>query len=502
MVLVYYNLDKQHIKGKLHAIERIRLILDKNSFVELDSKISNIKNEFEMDSGILPYDGVITGYGMVNGNKVFIYSQDFTIMGGTLGKNHGFKIANTIKRAIKCKCPIIAVIDSGGARIQEGIDALAGYGEIFYYNTLASGYIPQIAICAGPCAGGAAYSPGIMDFIFTVDKISKIFVTGPKVIKSVTNKNVSTEELGGTYIHASKSGVSHFRIATEHECYEKVRQLISMIPQCCQNRLIKRTSNTLDFYKCQSEIKDIVPKNKRKAYDIKKVIRAISDENSFLEVQEEFAINLVIGFAKIATITVGIVANQPKYMAGVLDCDASDKAARFIRYCDSYQIPIITLTDVPGFMPSTEQESKGIIRHGAKILYAYAEANTIKLNVIIRKAFGGAYIAMCSKHLRAHKVYAWVNSEVAIMGSEVACEFLYAKKLEELSLEEKHQYMSTKIKEYEENVMCVDRGVHRGYIDEIIKPEDTREVLVRDILRLQNKRMKMKLKKRHGNIPL
>lgn len=500
--MLQYDLEKQHKKGKLHAIERIQLILDENTFVETETKVSNIRNGFGMDAGILPYDGVITGYGMINGKKVYIYSQDFTVMGGTLGKNHGLKIANSIKKAIKSKCPIIAIIDSGGARIQEGIDALAGYGEIFYYNTLASGYIPQIAISAGPCAGGAVYSPAIMDFIFTVDSISTMFVTGPKIIKSVNNEIVSADELGGAYIHAAKSGVSHFRSESENECYKKVRELINIIPHCYEKKLFTKTPKVIIDNKSQSNISDIVPKYKNKAYDMRNLIRVLFDDNSFMEIQEEFAKNIIIGLAKLGTITVGIVANQPNYMAGVLDCDTSDKAARFIRYCDNYNIPIITLTDVPGFMPGIEQESRGIIRHGAKMLYAYSEATTIKLNVIIRKAFGGAYIAMSSKHLRADKVYAWPDSEVAVMGANAACELLYAKKVKMLPEENQQAYLDGKIKEYEEKVMNVKMAVRHGYVDAVIEPVSTREILIADILNLKSRKPRMKVNKKHGNIPL
>lgn len=501
-----YKIEKQHVKGKLHAIERIGYILDEGSFHEVGQEVSNVVNNFGIPAGSIPYDGVITGYGTIHQKKVYIYSQDFTVMGGTLGKNHGLKIANTIKEAIRNKCPIIGINDSGGARIQEGVDALAGYGEIFYYNTLASGVIPQIAIVAGPCAGGAVYSPGIMDFIFTIDTIGTMFVTGPKVVKSVTNEEVTSEELGGAAVHMEISGVAHFRCAKEAECYEQVRNLLDLIPYK-STRLGKRlTTSSFEQNLCvdQRKLNEILPSTSNKTYDVKKVIQDLFDTESFLEIQEGYAKNVVIGFARLSGNTIGIVANQPHYMAGVLDCDSSDKAARFIRYCDNFNIPIITLTDVPGFLPGTQQEQKGIIRHGAKLLYAYSEATTIKLNVILRKAYGGAYIAMSSKHLRADAVYAWPTAEIAVMGAEPACQILYSKELKYLSQEEQESFLEQKIKEYQDNIMSADKAVKEGYVISVIQPSDTRKQLIQDLMKYSKQKRFGHLfhKRAHGNIPL
>lgn len=500
-----YNIEKQHVKGKLHAIERIQYILDPGSFHEIGKEISNIENGFGIPAGSIPYDGVITGYGTIHKKRVYLYSQDFTVMGGTLGKNHGLKIARTIQAAIRNRCPIIGINDSGGARIQEGVDALAGYGEIFYYNTLASGLIPQIAIIAGPCAGGAVYSPGIMDFIFTIDQISTMFVTGPKVVKSVTNEEVTSQELGGSAIHMEVSGVAHFRCSDEQNCYDKVRRLFELIPYSRPRILPKfRVKAKLQEQERQEKMNHVLPSASNKSYDIKRIIQLLTDEGSFLEIQEDYARNIVTGLARIAGNTVGIVANQPQYMAGVLDCDSSDKAARFIRYCDDYSIPIVTLTDVPGFLPGTRQEQKGIIRHGAKILYAYAEATTVKLNVIVRKAYGGAYIAMSSKHLRADAVYAWPDAEIAVMGAKAACQILYAKELRGMSEEEQEKLVEQKAHEYQKNIMNAEKAVQAKYVTAVIRPSDTRERLIHDLVSFSAKKRYQNLfnKKKHGNIPL
>lgn len=502
-----YQLEKQHAKGKLHAIERITGLLDPNSFREIGSGMTNLEESFGIKPGSFPYDGVITGYGSINGKKVFIYSEDFTVIGGTLGHQHGFKIANVIKLAIENRCPIIGINDSGGARIQEGVNALAGYGEIFYYNTMASGYIPQISIIAGNCAGGAVYSPGITDFIFVIDNISQMYVTGPKVIKAVTNEDITSEELGGAPVHAQKSGVAHFRCADEKSCFEKVKRLLDVIPHYYGDGSVDNKDTTpFNIYSKNSvfkyEFNNIIPDDRNKAYDIRDVIKLIADEGSFVEVMEEFAKNVVIGFAKLHGITIGFVTNQPNFAAGALDVDASDKAARFIRYCDAYDIPIITLTDVPGFLPGSDQENKGIIRHGAKLLYAYSEATTTKLNVILRKAYGGAYIAMSSRHLRADFVYAWPGAEIAVMGAEGAVDIIFAKAMKGLSPEEKEAFRKEKIEEYNNDFMNAKTAAMHGYIDEIIKPEATRERLYSDILLLRDKKRITGVEKKHGNIPL
>ena len=467
-----YNMEKQHKLGKLHALERICMLLDEDSFREIGSNITNLEDAFNIKKGQFPYDGVITGYGTIGGQKVVIYSEDFTVIGGTLGKQHGFKIANAIKMAIESRCPVIGINDSGGARIQEGVNALAGYGEIFYYNTMASGYIPQISIIAGNCAGGAVYSPGITDFIFVIDEISQMFVTGPKVIKSVTNEDITAKELGGANVHASKSGVAHFHMPNEKECFRRVKELISIIPPCYEDGYLHTNRPALPKYNenvtFNENLANIIPKESNHSYDIHDVINGIVDTDSFIEVQEEFARNVVVGFGRIKGVVIGIIADQPKFMAGVLDCDSSDKAARFIRYCDAFNIPILTLTDVPGFLPGKDQEYKGIIRHGAKLLYAYSEATTIKINVILRKAYGGAYIAMSSKHLRADFVYAWPTAEIAVMGADGAADILYGKQMKNMNPAEKAAFRSEKIDEYNEKFMNPSIASMHGYVDEII----------------------------------
>lgn len=482
------------------------MLLDKDSFREIGSNITNLEDAFNIRKGQFPYDGVITGYGTIGGQKVVIYSEDFTVIGGTLGKQHGYKIANAIKLAIQSRCPVIGINDSGGARIQEGVNALAGYGEIFYYNTMASGYIPQISIIAGNCAGGAVYSPGITDFIFVIDNISQMFVTGPKVIKSVTNEDITADALGGANVHATKSGVAHFHMPDEKECFRKVQELIAMIPPCYEEGYLHSNQASIAAYNTDivfnSSLSNVIPEQSNQSYDIHDVIDGIVDENSFLEVHEEFAMNVVVGFARIRGVAIGIIADQPKYMAGVLDCDSSDKAARFIRYCDAFNLPIITLTDVPGFLPGKDQEYKGIIRHGAKLLYAYSEATTIKINIILRKAYGGAYIAMSSKHLRADFVYAWPTAEIAVMGADGAADILYGKKMKEMGAEEKAAYRQEKIDEYNEKFMNPKIAAMHGYVDEIIKPEATRERIYGDIITLSEKRSLDSVVKKHGNIPL
>ncbi|WP_238483665.1 acyl-CoA carboxylase subunit beta [Anaerosporobacter faecicola] len=495
-----YKLQKQHDKGKLHAIERIALLLDKDTFREIGSKVTNHTTALGLMENTLPYDGVITGYGTIKGQRVYIYSQDFTVMGGTLGNEHGKKIAHVIEMAIKSKCPIIGINDSGGARIQEGVNSLAGYGDIFYMNTLASGYIPQISIIAGPCAGGAVYSPGITDFIFTIDDVSNMFVTGPKVIKSVTNETVTADELGSAKVHSTTSGVAHFRYQSEESCYEGVRKLIEMIPQYYGDRHTFRQENYSS--KSQKGLESILPERMSQSYDMRQVIEEMFDKDSFIEVQSEFAQNIVVGFAKLSNITVGVVGNQPNYVAGVLDCDASDKAARFIRFCDSYNIPIITLVDVPGFMPGVNQEMKGIIRHGAKLLYAYSEASTIKLTVVLRKAYGGAYIAMCSKHLHADYVYAWPSAEIAVMGAEGAVEIIHSKEMKSLPKGQVGQFINEKAAEYRDSCMNGEIAAQYGYVDEVIEPTQTRERLFSDLIMLRGKSELINVRKKHGNIPL
>ena len=491
-----YNVEAQHSKGKLHAIERIMLLLDKDSFREIGSGITNYSPE-TFRGKKFPYDGVITGYGTINGKQVYLYSQDFTVCGGTLGLKHGRKIAHVIELAIKNKCPIIGINDSGGARIQEAVNALAGYGDIFYYNTMASGYIPQISIIAGACAGGAVYSPGITDFIFVIDNVSKMFVTGPDVVKSVTGQVCTAEELGGASVHSAKSGVAHFYHEDEKSCFKQVRDLVTLLDP----ESIYPEKKEKSVHKRFSKIDSILPEESRKVYDVKEIINELLDKNSFMEVQEEFAKNVVVGIGKLGGITVGIIANQPKCMGGVLDCNSSDKAARLIRFCDSQNIPIISLVDVPGFMPGIEQEHQGIIRHGAKLLYAYAEATVPKLTVVLRKAYGGAYIGMCSKHLKADFVYAWPKSEIAVMGAEGAVKIIFRSAMKGMEAEDKKVFYDEKVAEYNSNYMNSNIAQEEGYVDEVIEPGETRDRLYQDLYALRNK-SEQTIAKKHGNIPL
>lgn len=493
-----YLYEKQHKKGKLHAYERILKIVDENSFYEIGSNISNDGMDFGMEDVTAPYDGVITGFGKINGKIVGLYSQDFTILGGSLGRNHGEKIANIIKMCIQYKCPVIGINDSGGARIQEGVHSLAGYGNIFYYNTKASGYIPQISIVAGPCAGGAVYSPGLTDFVFVIDDISNMFVTGPKVVKSVTFEDVTSEDLGGSKVHSMKSGVAHFRVSREEDCFKQVRELLDIIPHYYgepkNNIEVKKSMQVVE------SLSDRLPASRNRSYDMKLIIKDIIDEDSFIEVHREFAENAIVGFSKIAGETVGIVANQPVKLAGVLDSDSSDKIARFIRYCDAFDIPIVTFTDVPGFLPGLKQESMGIIRHGAKILYAYSEATVPKINIIIRKAYGGAYIAMSSKHLAADFVYAWPSAEIAVMGAEGAVDVLFSKEIKNSMNPSK--FRENKVAEYNTQFLNPHIASKAGYVDEVIEPSYTRVVIMNSLSLLRNKRTTDIIVKKHGNIPL
>lgn len=494
-----YNLEKQHAKGKLHAIERINALCDKNSFNEIYSAARHNCTSFGMEQKEIPYDGVITGFGKINGKKVAIYAQDFTVQGGSLGKVHGQKIAELIEKAIAVKCPVIGLNDSGGARIQEGVDSLCGYGELFYQNVRASGAVPQISIIVGPCAGGAVYSPGLTDFIFTVDSISQMFITGPKVVKSVMFMDISAEDLGGASIHSQKSGVAHFRCENENDCYEKVRRLLDYIPHYCGEEILKDTKFKFDEKKKSKEIQNILPERSAQSYNMHDVINCVVDDESFFEVMQEFAVNAITGFAKVEGKSVGIVANNPAGLGGVLNCDASDKIARFVRYCDSYNIPLVSFVDVPGFIPGPQEEQKGIIRHGAKVIYAYSEASVPKLTIITRKAYGGAYIAMCSKHLGADFVYAWPKAEIAVMGAEGALEILYAKEMKDPS---KAEFVAQKSQEYRENIMTPTIAAQRDYISEIISPEETRNRIVSSLDFLSNKEINVMPNKKHGNIPL
>jgi len=497
MSTIHYDLEKQHSKGKLHAFERLNLLLDKDSFQEIGSRVQHSCTLFGMDKKKLPYDGVITGFGRIHGRPVAVYSQDFTVMGGTLGEMHGKKIARILQLAIDSKCPVIGINDSGGARIQEGIHSLAGYGDIFRLNTLASGYIPQISVIVGPCAGGAVYSPGITDFVFMVDSVSHMFVTGPNVVKKVLYQDIDKEALGGSVMHATVSGVCHFRESNEEQCFGKVRSLLSYLPQCWDEE--RSPIKFVDKQRIESFVFPKIPLNPKLSYDVREILKAVVDEKFFMEISEEFAKNLVIGLGTIAGLPVGIIANQTKVLAGVLDCDASDKASRFIRFCDAFNIPLLTFVDVPGFLPGLEQERKGIIRHGAKLLFAYAESTVPKITIILRKAYGGAYIAMCSKHLGSDFVYSWDTGEIAVMGAEGAVEILFKNELQ--NAPNPKELIEKLEKEYADTFVNSIIAAESGIIDEIIEPEQTRQVIIQSLMQLQRKEQQI-LKKKHGNMPV
>jgi propionyl-CoA carboxylase beta chain len=494
-----YNLKKQHDKGKYHAIERIILLLDQGSFHEIGSGIVNYGYYFEGDQQPIDYDGVITGYGKINGKNVFVYAQDFSVHGGSLGLKHGRKIAHIIKLAINAKSPVIGIYDSGGARIEEGVNALAGCGEMMYYNTLASGYIPQLSIIAGPCAGASAYSPALMDFVYMVDKVGCMFITGSDVVKSVTGEECTLEELGGAEVHSEITGVAHFRYRKEKECFRAVRKLIDLLPSSCME---KPKINCPYREKDNSGIGGLLPSESKKVYDMKDIISELVDHNSFIEVQEEFARSIIVGFAKLSEITIGIIANQPQINCGSIDFDSSDKAARFVRFCDSFHIPIVTLVDTPGYLPGKNQEQSGIIRHGAKLLFAYSEASVPKLTVVIRKAYGGAYIAMGSKHMGADYVYAWPDSEIAVMGAESAVSILCKKELAAMNKEQRADYIREQTDRYATKHRNANLAVFEGYVDEIIEPHKMRYRLFHDMISLASKTDVTKLLNKHGNIPL
>lgn len=499
------GIEKQHKRGRFHAIERIQALLDKDSFNEIYSGVQHNCSEFGMDKKEIPYDGVITGFGTINGRQVAVYSQDFTLQGGSLGFLHGRKIADIIEAAVNARCPVIGINDSGGARIQEGVNALAGYGDIFYNNVLASGYIPQISIIAGSCAGGAVYSPGITDFVFTVKSLSLLFVTGAKVVKAAVNIDITDEALGGAEVHAQKSGVAHFLTEDEKDCFSTVRRLLDFIPHYYGDTVNKYGPEKHKFLQHKpvfsksklKKITEILPEKQTQCYDVHGIIDCLTDDGEFLEVHAEFAKNIVVGFARIDGIVTGVIANQSGYLGGILDCDASDKAARFIRYCDAFDIQLLTLTDVPGFLPGPQEEQKGIIRHGAKLIYAYAESTVPKVTVILRKAYGGAYIAMCSRHLKADFVFAWESSEIAVMGAEGAVQILYGKDLKAGTKE-----FEDKKEEYRQSFMNPWTAAKAGNITEVIKPEETRGRIEAAFSFLAEKKSGLKIRKKHGNIPL
>ncbi len=490
--------ERQHKEGKLSARERIELLLDEGTFEELDKLVRHRSHNFGMQHNVVDGDGFITGYGLVHGRKVFVFAQDFTVFGGSLSEANAQKIVKLMDLALKTGAPIVGLNDSGGARIQEGVVSLAGYADIFLRNTLASGVVPQISAIMGPCAGGAVYSPALTDFVFMVERTSHMFVTGPDVIKTVTHEDVSKEELGGAMTHNATSGVAHFEAADDADCLQRVRELLTFLPQ---NNLdgVPRLPTADPEDRADPELDTLIPAESNKPYDIKDVICKVIDDANFFEVAEHFARNIVIGFGRLAGETVGIVANQPAHLAGCLDIDSSTKGARFVRFCDAFGIPILTFEDVPGFLPGTAQEFGGIIRHGAKLLYAYAEATVPKITVITRKAYGGAYCVMGSKHLRTDINFAYPTAEIAVMGPEGAVNILYRRELEKSPNPDASR--QAKIEEYRDRFANPFVAAEHGYIDDVIEPRETRAKVIRALRMLANKTDTMPRKK-HGNIPL
>ncbi len=492
------RIDSQHKKGKLTARERLDLLLDDGSFEEFDMFVTHRTKEFGLEKEKYLGDGVVTGYGTIDGRLVFVFSQDFTVFGGTLSEAFAEKICKIMDAAMKVGAPVIGLNDSGGARIQEGVVSLGGYADIFLKNTLASGVIPQISVILGPCAGGAVYSPAITDFTVMVKGTSFMFVTGPNVVKTVTHEDVTFDGLGGADVHSSKSGVSHFACENEAEALLKTRNLMSFIPSNnMEDPPEIEPSDPID--RTDESLNSIVPENPNKPYDIKDVITRVVDDGDFLEVHADYAMNIVVGFARLGGKPIGVIANQPAHLAGVLDIDSSVKGARFVRFCDCFNIPLVTFEDVPGFLPGTVQEHGGIIKHGAKLLYAYCEATVPKLTVITRKAYGGAYDVMSSKHIRGDINYAWPTSEIAVMGPKGAAEIIFKKEI--AASDDPEALLKQKEDEYRRLFASPFKAAERGYIDDVIMPENTRPRLIRALRMLENKRDKNPPKK-HGNIPL
>ncbi|WP_157152055.1 acyl-CoA carboxylase subunit beta [Brachyspira sp. SAP_772] len=492
------KIEERHAKGKLTARERILHLLDEGTFCEIDAFIEHRCSDFGMEKNKVAGEGVVTGYGKINGRQVCVYAQDFTVIGGSLGQMHAAKICKVQDMAIKLGCPCIGINDSGGARIQEGIDSLRGYGDIFYRNVQASGVIPQICVIMGPCAGGAVYSPALMDFILMTDKTANMFITGPQVVKAVTGEQVSAEELGGAFVHSKTSGVASLMFPDEISTLEGVKKLLSYIPQNNLEDVPLENTND-DPNRNDEELSNILPDSPNKPYDIKEIIKRVVDNGEFFELQPLFATNIVICFARLDGKSVGIIANQPNSMAGVLDINAADKAARFIRFCDSFNIPLVTLVDTAGYLPGVGQEHNGVIRHGAKLLYAYSEATAPKITLIIRKSYGGAYIAMCSKHLGADMVYAWPSAEIAVMGPDGAANIIFKKEIDKA--EDPKKMRAEKIEEYKKEFANPYRAAVRGYVDDVIEPEYTRSYLINALHLLVSKR-ETRLPRKHGNIPL
>lgn len=492
------RINKQHSSGKLTARERINKLYDENTFVEVDAFVKHRCSNFGMEKQEIPGEGVVCGYGKVDGRLVCAFAQDFTVLGGSLGEMHAKKMAKVMDLALKLGAPVVGLNDSGGARIQEGVDALAGYGEIFFKNTLASGVIPQISAIMGPCAGGAVYSPALTDFVYVVDQTSQMFITGPQVIKTVTGEDVTAEELGGAYTHNSTSGVAHFLATDDEDCINQIKRLLSFLPS---NNTEKAplVDPTDDPNRTNELLDSIIPDDSNKPYDMKEVIYEIVDDGDFYEVQPLFAKNIVTGFARVNGESIGIIANQPNFMAGSLDINASDKSARFIRMCDSFNIPIVNLVDVPGFLPGASQEYGGIIRHGAKMLFAYSEATVPKITVITRKAYGGSYLAMCSKDLGADIVMAWPTAEVAVMGPSGAANIVFKNDIK--NADDKDVMRAQKVKEYTDEFATPYKAAERGYIDDVIPPSSTR-LRIADALDILSSKREERPPKKHANIPL
>lgn len=495
------RIEAQHAKGKMTARERIEMFLDDGSFEELDMFVTHRCTNFGMEKTKFLGDGVVTGHGTVDGRVVYVYAQDFTVFGGSLSETLALKICKVMDQAMKVGAPVIGINDSGGARIQEGVTSLAGYSEIFERNILASGVIPQISAIFGPCAGGAVYSPALTDFIMMTENSSYMFVTGPKVVKTVTGEDISTEDLGGADVHSSKSGVSHFKVENEEEGLLLIRKLLSYLPQ---NNLEEapfiETNDPID--RLEDSLNEIVPENPNQPYNMTDIIYAIVDDGEFLEVHRNYAKNIITGFSRIGGQSVGVIANQPSFLAGVLDCDASRKAARFVRFCDAFNIPILTLVDVPGFLPGSGQEYAGIITHGAKLMFAYGEATVPKVTVTIRKSYGGAHCVMSSKQLRGDFNYAWPTAEIAVMGAQGAIEVLEGRAISKITDEEaKAKYIDDKIKEYKDNFANPYQAASHGYVDDVIEPRNTRFRIIRAFQSLQTKKVQNPPKK-HSNIPL
>ena len=491
------RIDAQHKKGKLSARERVELLLDEGSFEEIGALVTHRTKDFDMENQIFLGDGVVTGYGTVNGRLIYVFSQDFTVFGGSLSETHAEKICKIMDMAMKTGAPVIGLNDSGGARIQEGVRSLGGYADIFYRNVRASGAIPQISAIMGPCAGGAVYSPAITDFVMMVENTSYMFVTGPNVVKTVTNEEVSSEELGGAMTHASKSGVTHLTSANDFECIQQIKALLSYIPQNCEETPAKLPYELGD--EIREVLETIVPENANQPYDMREVISGICDVESFMEIHKYYAENIVVGFARLAGRSVGIVANQPICLAGVLDIESSKKAARFTRFCDCFNIPLVVLVDVPGFLPGTDQEWKGIITNGAKLLYALSEATVPRVTVITRKAYGGAYDVMNSKHIGADMNFAWPSAEIAVMGAKGASEIIFKKEISEAA--DPAAKLMEKEAEYAKLFANPYTAAERGFIDEVIEPRFTRRKLIKAFAMLENKVDHLP-KKKHGNIPL